>query len=137
MKVGDSFGYFPEGDAFYKECQEIHVPTGYETSLRVVGFMEVPYYENAGQAAYTALTYLPDRSTTEPADGSLGKVTVSVELTDGSLNSGAVSGIRSQLEEEWGDRVTFNDKVLSFFGMSGDSTILRAFHPCSDNDPDP
>ena len=125
VKVGDSFGYFPEGDAFYKECQEIHVPTGYETSLRVVGFMEVPYYENAGQAAYTALTYLPDRSATEPADGSLGKVTVSVELTDGSLNSGAVSGLRSQLEEEWGDRVTFNDKVLSFFGMSGDSTINK------------
>ena len=99
VKVGDSFGYFPEGDAFYKECQEIHVPTGYETSLRVVGFMEVPYYENAGQAAYTALTYLPDRSATEPADGSLGKVTVSVELTDGSLNSGAVSGLRSQLED--------------------------------------
>lgn len=125
VKVGDSFGYFPEGDAFYKECQEIHVPTGYETSLRVVGFMEVPYYENAGQAAYTALTYLPDRSTTEPTDGSLGKVTVSAELTDSALSSGAVSGLRRQLEEKWGDRVIFNDKVLSSFGMSGDSTINK------------
>lgn len=123
VKVGDSFGYFPEGDAFYKECQEIHVPIGYETSLRVVGFMEVPYYENAGQAAYTALAFMPNRSTTEPADGSLGKVTVSAELTDSALSTGAVSGLRRQLEEEWGDRVTFNDKVLSFFGMSGDSTI--------------
>ena len=123
VKVGDSFGYFPEGDSFYEECQEIHVPTGYETTLKVVGFVEAPYYENAGQAAYTALAYLPERSTIEPADGSIGKVTVSAELTDGSLNSGAVSGLRSQLEEKWGDRVTFNDKVLSSFGMSGDSTI--------------
>ena len=123
VKVGDSFGYFPEGDSFYEECQEIHVPTGYETTLKVVGFVEAPYYENAGQAVYTALAYLPERSTIEPADGSIGKVTVSAELTDGSLNSGAVSGLRSQLEEKWGDRVTFNDKVLSSFGMSGDSTI--------------
>jgi putative ABC transport system permease protein len=125
VKVGDSFGYFPEGDSFYKECQEIHVPTGYETSLKVVGFMEVPYYENAGQAAYTALAFMPDRSTTEPAGGSLGKVTVSAELTDSALSSGAVSGLRRQLEEEWGDRVIFNDKVLSSFGMSGDSTINK------------
>lgn len=125
VKVGDSFGYFPEGDSFYKECQEIHVPTGYETSLKVVGFMEVPYYENAGQAAYTALAFMPDRSTTEPAGGSLGKVTVSAELTDSALSSGAVSGLRRQMEEEWGDRVIFNDKVLSAFGMSGDSTINK------------
>ena len=56
------FYIVPEVDEeFYKEHEEIHVPTGYTGEYTVVGFIESPVFEDAGCAWYSAIS-LTDES---------------------------------------------------------------------------
>lgn len=99
----------------YEDFQENREYTGQEKRYTVVGFMEVPFYEEEDAAAYTGLTLL-DVETLKAAD----KFNLSMQF-DLDVDFAPVAYALSGTGEE--DRLEYNDYMLIFSGDSGNSTF--------------
>ncbi len=99
----------------YEDFQENREYTGQEKRYTVVGFMEVPFYEEEDAAAYTGLTLL-DEEMLKAAD----KFNLSMQF-DLDVDFAPVAYALSGTGEE--DRLEYNDYMLIFSGDSGDSTF--------------
>ncbi len=103
------FPYFAENDVFF----ETKEATGESATYTVVGFMERPDYEKEGAAAYTALTYLDEKTVPESFNVS---VMLNVKNTGDALD---------QLQKIAGDwkNLETNSTLLALSGNSTDNTV--------------
>lgn len=108
--VPEDFPVFEENDLF----GEVKEPTGEEKEYTVVGFINIPYYENLGAAAYPAFTIL-----------SGGYDTCNVIMQLDHRNCDSAYSFRSDIENITGreTRVDTNEMLLAFSAKGGDSVI--------------
>ncbi|MBR2408733.1 MAG: ABC transporter permease [Lachnospiraceae bacterium] len=104
------FPYYGENDTFF----ETKVATGETATYTVVGFMECPDFEKSGAGAYTALTFL-DEKTALPECFNVSVV----------LNVRHAGSALDRLEDIAGDwtKLESNNSVLALSGNSSDNTI--------------
>lgn len=111
LEVPQDFPHFKENDSF-RENKDY---SGKKQNLKVVGIIEVPGYEKAGAAGYTAITMLDERGITAHDPFNL---SVKVNMKKYSLTS------QSAFQDIAGEReIVYNDYVFAFSGKSSDSTI--------------
>ena len=111
VEVPVSFAYGEETESFYEKKE----PTGISGDYTVVGIMESPSYEICGGGSYAALTFLD-----EPHTDAL-NVMIRLDTDEISGTEEVISDIDSLTGE--GHDYEFNNMLLAFSAMSGDSNI--------------
>ena len=108
--VPEDFPMFEENDSF----AEVKEPTGEEKEYTVVGFINIPYYENLGAAAYPAFTIL---------SGDYETCNAIMKLDYKKCDS--AYRFRSEIEDITGHEVNTdaNEMLLAFSANGGDSVI--------------
>lgn len=107
--------YFPSGDEFYADHEEIHEPTGFSQEMTVVGIIKRPVFEQPGYAWYAAISMVTEEDLQSDTFNAL-------LMTKGNIP--VTSDFYLRLRELVGDgNYEANNGVLVFSGGSDDASL--------------